>query len=241
VPLPRFHAPEAGADRLATLSRDEAHHLVHVLRVRAGDEIVVFDGRGREWLARVDAATRSSVTVELISPRAPVAEPMVAVTIGLALLKGDRMDAAIRDATALGAAAIVPIASAHVAVPPRARRDDAARERWTRTAVAAAKQCGRAVVPAVSQVMTLEAAVGASAGARLLAALEPCADGLDAADLSRRPDAALLLVGPEGGWSEAEIAFLRARGAGAVRLGPRTLRAELAPVVALTTLWNAWK
>jgi len=163
------------------------------------------------------------------------------------VLKGEQMDAVVRDATVMGVTAIRPMVTDHVVVPSRAWRDDRGVDRWHRVAVAAAKQCGRAVVPTISAVTSLEALWAqtgdAGATAMTLACVEPAAvaDGL-LPDWrgAARPSTALVLVGPEGGWSAGELATFATRQAHAVSLGPRTLRAEAAPAVAMTLLWAAW-
>jgi 16S rRNA (uracil1498-N3)-methyltransferase len=241
---PRFFLPDAqhvGEQR--ALSDDEAHHLRHVLRLGAGAPVVVFDGRGREWRARVARVEkRGPVTVELLDESAPAPEPRVSVTLGLALLKGEQMDAVVRDATALGVAAIVPFRSAHVAVPSKLSKA-APVERWQRVAVAAAKQCGRAVVPVIDPVASFDAVIGRGRelGACVIA-VEPALarhDDRGVGDIAP-PQSALVLVGPEGGWAGQEIDQARDCGAVAISLGPRRLTAELAPVVVLSALRAAW-
>jgi 16S rRNA (uracil1498-N3)-methyltransferase len=120
--LPRFLAPGLGAagDRVA-LPADEAHHLTRVLRLGSGDEVAVFDGRGREFRARVAAVARDHAELTLLEEVAPAPQPSVPLTLVQAVLKADGMDAVVRDATMLGVDAIVPTLSAHVAVPGRAR------------------------------------------------------------------------------------------------------------------------
>jgi 16S rRNA (uracil1498-N3)-methyltransferase len=225
---------------MVALSADESHHLLHVLRVKTGDAVLAFDGHGREWRARVMDVDRSLVTLALIEPHVPVAEPPVAVTVAIGVLKGDQMSAAIRDATMLGAAAIVPFASDHTAVPTRGRHDRSI-ERWQRVAVASAKQCRRAVVPIVRAVCELDEVLAAEMGRRIC-----CVEPVVAAGWSQssapgdRPMTATVCVGPEGGWSAGDLDCLRSRGATPLDLGPRTLRAETAPTVALTVLWSQW-
>ncbi|MBM3750929.1 MAG: 16S rRNA (uracil(1498)-N(3))-methyltransferase [Acidimicrobiia bacterium] len=226
---------------------DEAHHLARVLRVRVADIVHVFDGRGREWRAHVDNISKSLVSLVVESEVRPVPEPAVTVTLAVGVLKGEQMDAVVRDATVMGVTAIRPMVTDHVVVPSRAWRDDRGVDRWHRVAVAAAKQCGRAVVPTISAVTSLEALWAqtgdAGATAMTLACVEPAAvaDGL-LPDWrgAARPSTALVLVGPEGGWSAGELATFATRQAHAVSLGPRTLRAEAAPAVAMTLLWAAW-
>ena len=226
-----------------TLPPDEAHHLRHVLRLGAGAEIAVFNGHGREWAGCVVLAKkRGEVTVELTGELTPAAEPQVRVILGVGVLKGDQMDAVIRDATMLGVAEIAPFASEHVTVPARAWRSTAATERWRRVAVASAKQCGRAVVPVVAPVARFEALLDAASVAVRLMCVEPAAAGSSVVGLSAiaRPTTALALIGPEGGWAPGDIDIARRHGAMFVHLGPRTLRAETAPTVLLSALWTLW-
>ena len=240
--LPRFFAPDArdGVAPIA-LPDDESHHLRQVLRLRPGAAVRVFDGAGAEWEAVVASTSAQAAQVSLERRVTPVREPDVRVTLGIGVLKGDQMDAVVRDATALGVAAIAPLATAHVTVPPRAWQRGAAVARWQRVAVASAKQCGRAVVPSVNAVARLEDAI-ASAGAELIVlAVEPARAQARGADAPLpRPASALLLVGPEGGWGAEEIALAVARGARMMHLGPRTIRAEIAPTVLLSSLWTQW-
>jgi 16S rRNA (uracil1498-N3)-methyltransferase len=168
----------------------------------------------------------------------------VAVTLAVGLLKGDAMSHVIRDATMLGAAAIVPFVSDHVALPERAWR---ARhlERWTRVAVASARQCGRAVVPRLNEVSGFNAVLAAPTDERVMCVEPSAIDGGEDAAADRLPDPpgparATVLVGPEGGWSAGEVERARGLGVSSLSLGPRTLRAEMAPAVALTVLWTRW-
>jgi 16S rRNA (uracil1498-N3)-methyltransferase len=244
VSRPRFYAPESqqSAGRVA-LPADEAHHLLHVLRLGVGAEIGIFDGRGGEWLARVlTASKRDGVTAELTDPMRPAAEPPVTVTLAMGILKGDQMDAVIRDATMLGVSAITPLLASHVVVPSRAWKSEAARERWRRVAIASAKQCRRAVVPAIEPAASVEELLERAGFDARLITVEPAGQttGGREAPIPAGPATALLLVGPEGGWSPAEIALARQRGVQTLSLGPRTLRAETAPMVALSSLWTVW-
>ena len=247
--VPRLYVPSmSGGIERVPLPEDEAHHVTRVLRLSTGATVRIFDGRGCEWSGRLDTgAKRGEFSVIVEGEATPVAEPEVAVTLAIGVLKGDQMDAVVRDATALGVAAIVPMETAHVTVPPRAWQSGAAVERWQRVAVAAAKQCGRAVVPAVRPVSTLEDVLRAGADTMWLCAEpEKSRSGLSPSENESRsgfPNAgtsALVLVGPEGGWAEEEVRLALGAGAGFFNLGPRTLRAELAPIVALSALWTKW-
>jgi 16S rRNA (uracil1498-N3)-methyltransferase len=241
----RFFAPalDARADTVA-LPRDEAEHLTRVLRLGVGDTVSVFDGRGREFLARVVAAARRDVRVRLLAPVAPPAEPAVALTLVQAVLKGDRMDDVVRDAVMLGVAAVQPLVTARtettVAALGRAGRPD----RWRRVALASVKQSGRAVLPDIRTPLGLERYLEEPAPAVRLMLVEPSAAATAAPIAALRggpppPDAALL-VGPEGGWTPAECEAAAAADVRLISLGPRTLRADAVPIVAIGILQFLW-
>lgn len=234
-----FPADAPPGDRV-TLPRDDAHRLRHVLRLSTGDAISLFDGRGHEWAGRVAAMSKHSVEVEGLAPITPVTESRVHVTLAIGILKGDQMDAVVRDATMLGVAAIVPLQTAHVTVPSKAWQSGQVLDRWQRVAIASATQCRRAVVPDVRPVTDLESCLRAPAEVRLICA-EPAANAAGS-EWSVRPAPASvqLLIGPEGGWAADEMRQALAAGAHVVSLGPRTLRAETAPVVALSLISAAW-
>jgi 16S rRNA (uracil1498-N3)-methyltransferase len=234
----RVHAPGARPPSVV-LSRAEGHHVTRVLRLGAGDAVVVFDGRGREWLGQIAASSRAAVVADLIEERAAMPEPRVHVTVGVAILKGPGMDTVVRDATMMGASAVAPFVSAHVALAERAwrRRPN---DRAVRIAVASAKQCGRAVVPDVRAASSMEALVGDAGFDLKVVAAEPGSGRVGDVHNLPRPAKALILVGPEGGWSPDELTFLAGQGARFVGLGPRTLRAETAPIVILSALWTHW-
>jgi 16S rRNA (uracil1498-N3)-methyltransferase len=237
----RFYTPELGpAGSAAPLPPDEAQHLIRVLRLSTGETIRVFDGRGREHLATVEALTKSDAIVRLGDPAAPAPEPPVAITLAMALLKADKFDAVVRDATMLGVQRIHPIATTRTEVPAaRTSRVD----RWRRIAVSSTKQCGRAVVPSIEEPATFSEFLDQPVAERLLMLAEP---GLEGAISTRTlgaepaPESVALLVGPEGGWAEAEQRLALECHATLVTLGPRTLRAEAAPLVALSVLLHIW-
>lgn len=242
--VPRFFAtPVDPASGSVTLSADESHHALHVLRLGAGDEVRVFDGLGREWSGRIASLRHSSVSVDLTAEVAAVPEPPVRVTVAVGVLKGQQMDAVVRDATMLGAWAIVPLETAHLSAGKKRLRLSG--EHWRRVAVASAKQCGRAVVPLIEDATTLPDLLGRGEFGVTVMLVEPSARSsrdtpLSAVAAASRPMTALVLIGPEGGWSEAELDVAATKGARFTTLGPRTLRAETAPTVALSGLWTLW-
>lgn len=243
----RFYAPDAHAvGETVTLPRDEAGHLIRVLRLAPGDAVRIFNGTGGEFDAFVAGTSRRLVHVTLGDRRTAAPEAAVAITLAPAVLKGDKMDEVVRDAVMMGAVAIQPLVSARTEVTLPALERARRRERWQRVAVASAKQCGRAVVPAILQPCTFAAAGAAIAESRLptpaLMFVEPNAStgSVSLSEVPARPPReATVVVGPEGGWSPDEIA----QGAATCRLvtlRAPTLRADAMPVVALAGLFARW-
>lgn len=213
---------------LPVLDDPDAHHLAHVLRLRAGETVAAGDGRGRWRLCRVARATsRGSLSLEPSGPveLAPATEP--ALTIGFALQKGDRPEWTVQKLTECGIDRIVPLLSARTVV----HLDDDGRrrrgERLRRVAREAAGQCRRAHLPEVTDPFSFEDALALGARGDLTLA-EPGAPSLAARVRT-------LLVGPEGGWSPDELAAAPALAG----LGPLVLRAETAALVAGVLLATA--
>ena len=152
------------------------------------------------------------------------------------------MDDVVRDAVMIGAAAIQPIIATRSEVARGALERGRRRERWERVAVSSAKQCGRAVVPLIHEAASFERHLGESTADLRIMCVEPSSAvgeviGVQAV---RRPAAADVIVGPEGGWSGSEVAAAHESGAMLVSLGNRTLRADAVPMVALTALLTTW-
>ena len=246
----RFYAPpdafkpDGGS---VTLSEEESRHLRDVLRLRAGEEAFVFDGEGREFACVVAEAggRRGPARLEIrasVSP--PSRESPLSLTLGVALLKGEKFDLVVQKATELGAARVVPVVTRRADVRVRDEREAVRRvERWRRLALEACKQSGRARVPAVGAPVALAELTAAAAvnsrgaSARLMFA-ERGGAGLDevAAGWAERPASAVALVGPEGGWDDGEIDEAARAGWTVVTLGGRVLRAETAAVVVAALL-----
>jgi 16S rRNA (uracil1498-N3)-methyltransferase len=222
------------------LPDDEAQHLVRVLRLSVGDRIRVFNGRGDEWLATVDETGKRRVTARLTEPSRPAPEARVPIALAEAVLKGDKMDDVVRDAVRMGVTAILPLLTARTEIARAviARSDRVAR--WQRIAVSSAKQCGRAVVPDVHPAARLGDVLREWPSCMML--VEPSvAHAARAVRAVPAMDRVTLLVGPEGGWTPDEVAAALDGGATLVTLGPRTLRADAVPLVALTSLRVHWE
>jgi 16S rRNA (uracil1498-N3)-methyltransferase len=241
--LPRFYAPDLDPDSgSARLSPDEAHHLTRALRLVAGDIVTVFDGRGVEWRARVARASRETATLTLLDPVAPRV-PAVAVTLVQAVIKGEAMEDVVRDSTMIGVAAIQPVISERTTVKRRALAF--ATERWRRIALSSAKQCGTARLPEILEPAPFDEWLPSRLQGHSYLLIEPGAPLTEVATIRQlamvpAPSSALLLVGPEGGWTESERDAAITAGAIPLSLGPLTLRANAVALAAGAAMLAVW-
>jgi 16S rRNA (uracil1498-N3)-methyltransferase len=241
----RFFAPALDpGDETVVLPRDEGEHLARVLRLGVGDTVSVFDGRGAEFLARIVGMEKRDVRVQLTTRVEPAAEAAVPLTLVQAVLKSDKMDDIIRDAVMLGVSAIQAVVTTRTEVTVAALLRGARVDRWKRVALASVKQSRRAVLPEIRTPLSFEHFLGEPQPALALMLVEPSV-GADAEPLARlrdcaAPDDASVMIGPEGGWTDAEWSGARGRGARLVTLGHRTLRADAVPVAAISVLQFLW-
>ena len=238
----RFYVPGFSPDAAFELPPEEGQHVARVLRLRAGDLIAVFDGAGREALARIESVTSRRVAAQVIEPRSSAPEPRVAVTLAQALLKSDKMDRVIRDTVMLGVAAIQPFVSRRTDVPIDAVKKGGRQDRWDRTVVASVKQCGRAVVPPVNPTRELGQVLRETAQKTRLMFVEP--GSRDVADMTSlegsRPSEAVVFIGPEGGWDPQEITDAADAGVTLLSFGARVLRADAAAAAVIPVLRYIW-
>ncbi len=237
--MPRLHLPPEHLTGERVVLQGEPHkYLSRVLRLAAGDALTIFDGQGHEVEARIEEVSARS-TLLVLGPRHAVSTGRaVPVTLIQAVSKGERMELVIQKATELGAAAIVPIWTARTVVQPGG---DGRLRRWRTIAQEAARQCGRADVPAIADPLPLQKVLEASvpeATRKLLLWEESTGAPLRRA-LSGTELAVHLLVGAEGGFTAAEADAARAAGFEPVGLGPRILRTETAALVALALVQAA--
>jgi len=239
----RVFVPEAlQAGVQLALPAEEAAHVARVLRLGPGDRLRVFNGRGGEWLAQVETASKAAVTVTLLDAVPAARETRVRYTVALALLKGDGTDEAIRDVVMMGATAVRPFVAARSEVSLAAAARGHRHERWQRVAVSSAKQCGRAVVPEVGAPVTFADLLARPTDGVGMLLVEPSAGPGPVALADVAPPAAVTLaVGPEGGWTGDEVARAVEAGWMRVRLGGRTLRATSAPLAALAACQAVWR
>jgi len=246
----RFYAPpgafNSNLDRVI-LDTAEARHLREVLRLKIGDEIYVFNGKGKEFHCRIEESRRDTAQLKVISEVAPARpESPLELTLAVALLKGEKFDLVVQKATELGVTRVVPVVTRLADIRLRDASDAAKRVgRWQRIALEAAKQSGRALVPEITSPVAF-ASLLQEAPAKLqdgrandqlncLMFSEREGQSMMKATLPANPSLLTALVGSEGGWTDEELAAARQAGWAIVTLGGRTLRAETA-AIAVTTL-----
>jgi 16S rRNA (uracil1498-N3)-methyltransferase len=209
---------------------------VQVRRLQPGDSLTLFDGHGKQCRAELLALTRHNASVSLAESTMPPAESAVAVTVALGVPTNERMDMLVEKATELGVAALQPLLTERSVLRLTGERAERRRVHWQAVAGSACEQCGRATVPLVHPVASLQSwmgGLGPPREARWLLSPRSDACPLKQLDLPTTGAALLALSGPEGGLSEAEEAQARALGFIPASLGPRILRADTAPLALL--------
>jgi len=190
------------------------------------------------------AAERKTARVQIVSRLEAAPEPSVALTLAQAVLKADKMDDIVRDAVMLGVTAIQPIVTKRAEFTVAALLRSARVNRWKRVALASVKQSRRAVVPEIRTPLAFETLLGEPPQALRVMLVEPAADaGVESVAALRGlpiPQDAAVLIGPEGGWVEAEWTAAREHGIRLITLGHRTLRADAVPVAAISVLQFMW-
>jgi len=213
-----------------------AHHLGKVLRASEGDLVTLFNGEGVDWVCKVSRVDKKSLWVEVTAPQEVPTEAPIHTHLGLCLSKGDRFDWGIQKATELGVSEITPLFSERVDVKIPADRLSKRVAHWQQVVISACEQCGRARVPTVNPPIQLSTWIGMTSGT-LKWVMHHQASG----DFpSSSPESIDLLIGPEGGLSDEEVGAANVAGFQSLQLGPRVLRTETAPVVALSVIAARW-
>ena len=217
------------------ISGAEGRHAVTVTRLQAGEAVDVVDGQGSRASAIIQSTDRSSmqVAVRAVSHES---EPQPRIVVIQALAKGDRGELAVEQLTEIGVDEIVPWSAAHCVVQWKSDRLEKSHQRWTDAAYAAAKQSRRARFPLIAPLADTHAVVARMASAQAALVLHESATHPIGPWTSSLPGEVLIVVGPEGGLSAAELAAFTAAGASVVRLGPTVLRTSSAGIAAVAAL-----
>ncbi|HEY6483061.1 MAG TPA: 16S rRNA (uracil(1498)-N(3))-methyltransferase [Steroidobacteraceae bacterium] len=233
--LTRVHVEEplqVGQQR--TLTGHAAAHIARVLRLRSGAALTLFDGSGGEYAGRVAEIHKGTVRVEVLEHHALERESPLRLTLCQGISRGERMDWVVQKATELGVWRIAPLFTRRSVVQLDAQQAERKSQHWRAIAIAACEQSGRNRIPAISAPSALHEFLQTGAGGgRVL--LSPAAR-VRLSDVALEGAALSVLIGPEGGLTQAEQELAAAAGFGAVGLGPRVLRTETAAVCALTLL-----
>ena len=234
--VPRFYCPiPLQSGRTVTLPPEAAHHALRVLRLRSGDELILFDGLGGEYPGRLLEATRS-VRVELEGRRDIEREAPLALTLAQALPAGDKMDWVVQKAVELGAAAVQPLQAKRSVVRLAGERADKRLAHWQQVAVAACEQSGRNRLPEIGAIVDLPHYLAMSRGENETLLLFSPHHGLRLSALPKPPAGVTMLIGPEGGFDESEEGAALSVGFQPVSLGPRVLRTETAGLAAMAAI-----
>ena len=235
-----FLPPEQITGETASIRENDHLHLTRVLRARPGDSVLLLDGIGNAFQARLVSVGKHATTAQIESVVSMPPEPPIFLTIGQALGKGDKFEQVIQHGTEAGASAFVPIrAERSVVDVPSAKVADRV-IRWRQIAKGAAEQSGRSRIAEIAAPQTVQESLRGAANDTPIWMLHT--DNTTVVLRKTRegwsvpPTRLLLLVGPEGGWSPPEIAQARAAGALLVGLGPRILRTETAALVAISQI-----
>jgi 16S rRNA (uracil1498-N3)-methyltransferase len=235
----RFFLPDAiEASSLIQLSGQDARHISQVLRLRPGDVIEVAGLSGRVGVARIERVDNEHVNAYVESLKTGGAEPPVSLILAQGLPKADKMEFIIQKAVELGVGTIAPMVCEHSVVRYDAIKAAGRVERWQSIAREASKQSKRDSIPAVAPIRTLKQVLQECPGDTIILMLYEGKAPVCLRQVLRQPQAAsyLLLVGPEGGFSPAEVELCQQFGGQSVTLGPRILRTETASLAAVSII-----
>lgn len=221
------------------LAPREAHYLGRVLRLKRGDHVLAFNGRGQECEAQVSSVTRREATLTVLRAVEPLPEPRLDLILIQALVKAEPMDFIVQKATEMGVSAIRPVETDFSVVRLGAERIERRVAHWTRKAQSACEQCGRHRPPHIDPPSSLAERLRNLPTDHLKLVLDPQAPVL-IHSLEAKPRGVCLLCGPEGGLSAADLALVDAAGFTRCSLGPRMLRAETASLVGCALVQARW-
>lgn len=222
-----------------TLDDNAAQHLVKVLRMKPGDHVQLFNGSGLFFPAELVQTTRKNAVAKTAHAIASVCESRLHTHIGQVMSRGDRMDYAIQKSTELGVSEITPLTSERCELKLSSERQEKRIRHWQQVAISAAEQCGRATIPMIHPVTDIPQWLDANQH-KGMGLIMHHRNTRQLSDIQSRPDKVNLLIGPEGGLSDAEIMLATSAGFTATCFGPRVMRTETAPVSGLSILQWLW-
>jgi 16S rRNA (uracil1498-N3)-methyltransferase len=237
--IPRLYTPQALASgSLIDLDEASSRHLVSVLRMSAGQQVILFNGLGGEYSGQLSNVRKNTASVSVSKFINSDRESPLKVHLAIGVSRGDRMDWIVQKATELGVCSITPLFTERTEVKLNAERLDKKNRHWQQVAISACEQCQRTLVPLVSPAIPLTQWIAVDNDSLKLVLHHRADKRLTA--LNKDSNLVSLLVGPEGGLSDSEIDLSLNYGFKPLALGPRVLRTETAPLAALSILQSLW-
>jgi len=237
--IPRIYLPmplSAGSE--VALDDNALRHAVQVLRLKSGHELILFNGEGGEYHAQLSRVERRRAQAQVLSFHATNRESRLETHLALGISKGERMDMALQKSVELGVHDITPLYTEHCVVQLSDSREQKRLDHWQAIIISACEQCGRNILPRLHAPLTLEA-FSAREYPQQRFILDPLAQKSLCA-YAAPGNGVLLCIGPEGGFSEQELAHCQQQGFQGVQLGPRILRTETAVITALGAVQTLW-
>ena len=237
--IPRLYTQQPlHADSLITLDKDAARYLSFVLRMTSGQMLNLFNGDGGEYIAEVASLSKNQVTVSIKESLPNDRESLLKIHLVIGISRGERMDWVIQKATELGVHTITPIFTERTEVKLAGSRLEKRLVHWQQVSISACEQCLRNVVPTINSAVSLQQCLGTHDGGLKIVLHHRTERPLT--ELQNTNNHVTILVGPEGGLSDDEITLAESNGYNAVKLGPRVLRTETAPLAAISILQSLW-
>ncbi|MDH5544880.1 MAG: 16S rRNA (uracil(1498)-N(3))-methyltransferase [Gammaproteobacteria bacterium] len=228
------------SDATISVQGDEYNYIKNVLRLGVGAELVLFNGEGGDYAAQIESVSKRSVEIKIGEFSRTENESGLYIHLVQAITKGDRMDFSIQKAVELGVKEITPVFTRYSAVSLDDKRREKKHEHWRRVVISASEQCGRSVITKVHPPVTLEQWLQSSCS-NAVTHIVMVPQGQNRFGLLEAiASPCVLLIGPEGGFSDEEVEKFTSLGFSAVSLGPRILRAETATITAISILQSRW-
>lgn len=238
--MPRFFVTkEQISENTILINGADAHHIARSLRMAEGDEAIICDGCGDEYLCKLLRIRDDECICEIIEKINSEAESPIFITLCMAYPKGDKLETVIQKAVELGASRIIPFESSRCIKRPKAEKAEKQNARLSRIAEEAAKQCGRAVIPRVLPPLSYRQMLSEATKSELALFCYEAENGLSVKDVLKDRDLPLsisVVVGSEGGFSPEEAELAKEAGCISVSLGKRILRCETAPSYVLSAI-----
>lgn len=236
--IPRIYTPQAlDVHSEFELEAEAAHHLVKVLRMDVGRELILFNGNGNQYSATITRTTKKTAFVSILSQEHKPNSSPVQIELAIGISKGDRFDWVLQKATELGVSRITPLFTSRCEIKLSGERLSKKMTGWQKTVIGACEQCQRNELPKLAEPLNIDDFVS-QAAAELKFVLHHRSEHSLSNDTP--PQSVVILVGPEGGLSDEEIQSAESNGFTPLKLGNRVLRTETAPVAALSVMQYLW-